>query len=286
MAKMKHSTFSDKFPDRDIAHELAVMSREIQKVKKGAMLEDVLSSNVSVHLLIQNRFGLEAMVVTSNDGAMNYVAIVYRGSNEFEDWVTNFTLGLTSFGYGYDSAIKVHKGFKTACHGENVSSVIEEKVMELMADPSLRLSEDIYVSGHSLGAAMSHIMGVYLSLKHPDIPVKVINFGAPRVGNRIFKNWSQSIRNLSLWRFVYKKDKVPRIPYRLLNFSDAGHLLQMNKNNMKAYYHHTGAKGYKGVPMGWNWFPRLKDHDISKYIDYFANKTSESDAYWPSEFEE
>ena len=155
MVKLKHSTFSDKFPDRDITHELAVMSRAIQKVRQGVMPEDFLSSNVTVHLLIQNRFGLEAMVVTSNGGPINYVAIVYRGSNEFEDWVTNFTIGLTPFGYGYDRAIRVHKGFKTACHGENVSTVIEEKVMDLMANTSLQLSEVIYVSGHSLGGKNS-----------------------------------------------------------------------------------------------------------------------------------
>lgn len=149
MMKLKSSPFSDKFPDRDISQELAIMSKAI--VKNGVTVEDVLSSNVTVHLWVQNRFGLEAMVVTSSDGVMNYVAVVYRGSNAFEEAITNLTVGLTPFGYGLNRSIKIHKGVKTACHGENASVAVEKKVLELLANPRLKLSGDVFISGHSLG---------------------------------------------------------------------------------------------------------------------------------------
>jgi len=53
-------------------------------------------------------------------------------------------------------------------------------------------------------------MGAYLATKHSNMEFNVINFGAPRVGNQSFKNWSEDLSNLSVWRFVNRSDFAPR----------------------------------------------------------------------------
>ena len=43
--------------------------------------------------------------------------------------------------------------------------------------------ERIIVTGHSLGAALASINGLYLAMSDLEVPVEVHQFGSPRVGN-------------------------------------------------------------------------------------------------------
>ena len=45
----------------------------------------------------------------------------------------------------------------------------------------LQNDTEIFVTGHSLGAALSVLCGIRLALKFPDHKVHVINFGCPKV---------------------------------------------------------------------------------------------------------
>ena len=61
----------------------------------------------------------------------------------------------------------------------------------------------VYVTGHSLGAALSTIVAFYLSCD-PDIPKPVsnLNFASPRVGNKIFLKATQIMERTSQLRIV------------------------------------------------------------------------------------
>jgi len=106
-----------------------------------------------------------------------------------------------------------------------------------------------YISG-----ALSQIMACYLADKYPNINVTMIGFGNPRVGNEQFKNWSESLSNLAVWRYVNDDDVVTRIPPQNFDFHHAGHTFQLWSNDDKAtvYYRHIGdGVQYEGAPSYW-----------------------------------
>lgn len=55
----------------------------------------------------------------------------------------------------------------------------------------------LYVSGHSMGAAMAHICALDLKFTLGFDDVNVYTYGSPRVGNTIFKDFFNRIVNVS-----------------------------------------------------------------------------------------
>ena len=55
----------------------------------------------------------------------------------------------------------------------------------------------LYVAGHSMGAAMAHICALDLKFTLGFEDVNVYTYGSPRVGNTIFKDFSNRIVNVS-----------------------------------------------------------------------------------------
>lgn len=80
----------------------------------------------------------------------------------------------------------------------------------------------------------------------------MINFGAPGLGNEAFKVWSEgTLLNLSVWRYVYRSDAVPRF-LELNGFKHAGHLFMLYKQESEIFYRQVGdGLTYKGVPTTW-----------------------------------
>lgn len=83
----------------------------------------------------------------------------------------------------------------------------------------------VYVTGHSLGAALSTIVAFYLSCD-PDIPKPVsnVNFASPRVGNKAFLKATQILERTSqlrILRSVNENDTItvaPSIGYKHVGF--------------------------------------------------------------------
>jgi hypothetical protein len=100
--------------------------------------------------------------------------------------------------------------------------------------------------------ANAHITATYLADRHPNMKLRVINFGAPGVGNEGFKVWTEgTLTNLSVWRYVYRSDAVPRA-LELHGFKHAGHLFMFYKRESEIFYHQVGdGSTYKGVPSTW-----------------------------------
>lgn len=98
-------------------------------------------------------------------------------------------------------------------------------------------------------------MGVYLADNNPDYLFNVVNFGAPRVGNDDFKTWTEdSLTNISVWRFVFRADIVPRIMhgYEMHGYDHAGHLFQIWRKSSELFYTQNGGGEYEGVPSSWH----------------------------------
>ena len=334
--------FADQLPDREISSNLMKLSLVISKSDEE--IQNALPPNFTLQSYLDVVYtGTQAALVTNEvDG---YAAIVFRSSevDGLNDWLTNFSVKQVSpqqLPGAAGSEVKVHHGFQRAVISNGVAEDFAEQVMELLNDSSLGLTK-VYITGHSLGGefkkksftfasnqmfecvstpvsfaifccrtgALSHIMGVYLASNYSDNEFNVVNFGAPRVGNEAFKTWTeQSLSNLSVWRFVFRADIVPRV--LMHDYDHAGHLFQVWSKKSEMFYSQVGEDDYKGVPGSWHCTYDLllfgfvylnvilltllsghsfKDghntnhHQESKYNNFFQNKAHQSQ-FWPTSF--
>ena len=84
---------------------------------------------------------------------------------------------------------------------------------------STRGLSSVTVVGHSLGAALALLDGVFFSLQLPeDVTVKVIGYGMPRVGNQVFADFVDSKLSGRVTHVNNRKDPIPIVPGRFLGF--------------------------------------------------------------------
>ena len=104
---------------------------------------------------------------------------------------------------------KVHVGFKGEIN--KVWPAIEKAIANI---------DMLYVTGHSLGAAMATIAASRMQLK----VTALITFGSPRVGNQEFVN----SLNVTHYRVQNNCDDVTKVPFRLVGFRHHGTHKYMN----------------------------------------------------------
>ena len=121
----------------------------------------------------------------------------------------------------------------------------------------------LYVTGHSLGAALSVLFGIRLALKLPN-QVQVINFGCPKVGNAAFAKLVNTKDNLCVQRVAHKCDIITRVPN--LGYNHVGHTIQIDEaSDVKpcAFKWHTSRHAMT------NWNPMMgsgSDHRMAGYL--------------------
>lgn len=107
-------------------------------------------------------------------------------------------------------------------HITKYDEILGELKKILSANPGYKL----YVSGHSLGAAMATVFSFFLANEPNDVipkPVSCINFASPRVGDGNFLkavNALESRGYLRMCRIVNDKDTISCIP--TINFYHVG----------------------------------------------------------------
>ncbi|TEB33257.1 lipase [Coprinellus micaceus] len=116
---------------------------------------------------------------------------------------------------GLPKGIKVHNGFGKA-HAETSSDVLAA-VKSALSQSGLN---QVTVVGHSLGGAIALLNGVFLPLNLPDVSVRTVTYGMPRVGNKAFAKYVDA--NVSIDRVVNREDIVPILPGRFLGFRHPG----------------------------------------------------------------
>jgi triacylglycerol lipase len=104
---------------------------------------------------------------------------------------------------------KVHVGFKHEI--DKVWPAIEKSLIGI---------DTLYVTGHSLGAAMATIAASRMQSK----VTSLITFGSPRVGNQEFIN-SLTVTH---YRVQNNCDDVTKVPFRLMGFRHHGTHMYLN----------------------------------------------------------
>jgi predicted lipase len=131
------------------------------------------------------------------------IYVAFRGSESIKNWVDNLDAILTS--YPLCNKCEVHKGFYSAEQDSltNVLSVVKDL-------KSKYPSYSVLVTGHSLGAALATL--TILDMQKAGIsPLRLFNFGSPRIGNDEFAEYASGILS-DHSRVTHHKDMVVHTP--------------------------------------------------------------------------
>jgi hypothetical protein len=160
--------------------------------------------------------------VATNDVAKRII-IVFRGSESKLDLI--YDLKVLKRNIGND--IYVHNGFYEQLHTNDNYDKITNVVTEL-----LKQHDDytVYVTGHSLGGALSTLYGYQLS-KCITQNVIIASFASPRVGDAKFKSDFDNCKNLTHYRFTNHRDVVTSTP--TFFYKHVGQSIQLSNNSYK-----------------------------------------------------
>ena len=180
--------------------------------RDAGLNETQLKSKYSNLIFIENKeTDTQGFITVKSTGELcsgvskKAVIISFRGSQEKQDWINDFTAWHTVIPYGnYESDIRVHQGFLT-CYKSvrgDILSYISKNRSEIY---------NIYITGHSLGGALATLCAVDIQFNFPDIKLQVYTSGAPKVGNKAFvRSYNKRVPDTT--RTYARQDIVPKLP--------------------------------------------------------------------------
>jgi hypothetical protein len=164
------------------------------------------------------------------------ITVCFRGSSTKMDWATDFQLYMKEVANpmrahrGQDETIRVHNGFYNYLLEPNLrdrkgpNAELLSGFKKIMSRHILPLFQahppgfKLYVTGHSMGAALAILFAFYAAAE-PDAviakPVSVFSIGGPYVGDQSFRSAHQLLESLGKLRHVRltnHDDLVPLMP--------------------------------------------------------------------------
>ena len=134
--------------------------------------------------------GLQILLIEEDD----ILYIVFAGSNEGRDWLTNFRFWSKKF-----NKVKYHGGYLRT---------LAPHVQTILNHSDASGKERIVITGHSAGGALAEILGVVSGLS----PEQIVTFGAPKAIRRCDKS-TQRFLNKRLTNYINAYDFVTRLPF-------------------------------------------------------------------------
>ena len=147
------------------------------------------------------------------------ICVIFRGSESKSDWYYD----LQFYKHQLEDDIYVHKGFYKQLYENNNYDNITNVVVDLLKQKQY-YDYDVYITGHSLGAALSTLYGYQLS-KNIHQEIVVASFASPRVGNAAFRTDFDDRKNLTHYRFSNNRDIVTAAP--MINYQHVGQNIQL-----------------------------------------------------------
>ena len=203
------------------------------------------------------RAGVEAFCMSNQ----NTIVVCFRGTDSKPDFLADAMTSKTVLRLPNQ---KVHTGFLRTL------MIVEQDVFNFCIERVAGGKRKLYVTGHSLGAAM----GVLFSMRFFEEDVNgVVTFGCPRVGNEAFAKAFNAQHGAHSLRFVNNNDVVARLPMKCLGNSHVFRLQRFDRRG-KLHSNFRPSRGWKF----WDSFAgrirnlaRLKisdgvsDHSMSEY---------------------
>lgn len=220
------------------------------------------------------KHGLTETVFYSHKGSNVYIAqndtdvvVVCRGT-EIKDW-NDIRADVSMALYPSRTGVgKVHRGFRT--YTDYVWADLREDLAKVS-------HKTLWLTGHSLGAAMATLMARRCVLQEGlPVPAALFTYGSPRVGNRKYINEFNT--QLTHHRWVNDGDIVTKIPFPPF-FYHCGSMHHINSsgNVVVDYEKSWNVLRLIGLasPFGiWKLFLHdMKDHSSElyvKHLDFWA----------------
>ncbi|XP_071698735.1 phospholipase A1-Igamma1, chloroplastic [Rutidosis leptorrhynchoides] len=174
------------------------------------------------------------------------IVVVWRGTVLPSEWYEDMQRDLEPLGHG---EAMVERGFLSIYKSKRVSTrynktsaseqVMEEvsRLMKLYNEKGENVS--LTITGHSLGGALALLTAYEASMMFPTLPISVISFGAPRVGNIAFRDELHH-KGVKALRVTIKQDLVPRMPG--IVFNETLQKFDDLTGSLEWVYHHVGAE--------------------------------------------
>lgn len=169
------------------------------------------------------------------------IVVSFRGSDDWNDWKTNLKFLKIKSPFNRD----VHSGFQEAY--DSIRKGLESYLDQLAG-------WDLYMTGHSLGAALAAICAVQSGAKFKE----VVTFGQPRVFG---SNCEVNLSNYNVARYVNKADIVCRIP--TIGYEHSGDCYFINNQGKIKINPSKSYMKAKGIWKFWRW---IKDHSMDEYL--------------------
>ena len=204
------------------------------------------------------KMGFKWVKLISRDGAEVLVAkdrndlwFAFRGTEPSK--VNDVMADLNMIKGAAKAGGKVHSGFQ-----KEVNDLWMDVLAEIEHNDQLKVRKDVYMTGHSLGAAMATIAATRYA------PHELFTFGSPRVGGPRF------IKNIKCphLRFMNNNDIVCRIPPAWLGFRHHGEMIYFNADGSQQAKP-TWKDLFLGVLNSWKrfkFFDGIVDHGIPNYV--------------------
>ncbi|KAF6169614.1 hypothetical protein GIB67_004006 [Kingdonia uniflora] len=151
------------------------------------------------------------------------IVVAWRGTQTPSEWVEDVKFKLKPIDKDDDGdQVKVEQGFlevytsKSEVTKFNKSSAAEQVMNEVKRLIHLHKDKNgeevsLTITGHSLGAAIALLNAYEAAVTLPGLPISVISFAGPRVGNIAFRDKLNRL-GVKVLRMVGKQDVVPKVP--------------------------------------------------------------------------
>ncbi|MBS0585958.1 MAG: lipase family protein [Verrucomicrobia bacterium] len=157
------------------------------------------------------------------DDGVNRIVLAIRGTVNPSDVVTDMSYTLVPLTSKLAN-LAIHTGISTAMYTKSASlkrSLKEQIFASLDKYLSSTGQNELYITGHSLGAALATLALFEIATAYPDLRIIGYNFASPRFANRAFaKSFNELGENrtasLTTFRVYNSEDTITNLPLPIM----------------------------------------------------------------------
>lgn len=245
--------------DKDMNLESFVSNENLSNtINNPVRLEAIQSlAEGSPHGKVHSFFNIEStdlQVGITISEVNKRITVVFRGSESRSDWYYDLSLLKVKL----QDDVYVHSGFYNQLHKEGTYEKIKDEIVSLLEEhPDYK----VFITGHSLGGALSTLFGYELS-KIITETITVISFASPRVGNSYFRKHFDEQDNLNHYRISNEKDVVTAVP--MINYQHVGINISLNNKNFEIFENYSYNTWLK-FSLFYCW--KVSEHNMDLYYE-------------------